>query len=393
MTLHSSPTSQESTSSETAQSDVILNEVERLQSAGSLNTSQKPRPKRSRFLAHRAAPGQQGLLDHLAPRRPDALHGIYLAGQAVSKNEILSGYLDRLTKTHATALVILVKAGTVYFQTEAPLANEIHSIDPQYELPVVVKAAKDRGLYTIARFVALNDGVLAARHPDAQIKGIRSQKPLNTDWVDGADPFTLDYNRELIADIAKSGIDEINFDYIRFPTSVSMEAIGLTGDEKADRIEAFLQMARQTIDEVNPAVKLGISTYAILGWNFPVNFEHLGQDIARFAPLVDVISPMAYPSTFSPDGAYVPRSFSGSRNYYLVWRTLKGYQDLLGGDPDHKLRPWIQGYGMKPEGVRQQIQAVYDAGVCGFTVWNANNNYNETLAAFRQMPEQPVECS
>lgn len=398
VSVHPAEPSSVSADSEPSASDAILTEAEHLAprqnefDAGQAAASPQRKVKRSRFLAHKAAPEQRGLLDALSPKRPDAFHGIYVAGRAVSNPDIFSKYIDSLTRAHATAIVILVKAGTVYFQTEAPLARQIRSIDPQYELPAVVKAAKDRGLYVIARFVALNDGVLAARHPDAQIKGFKSRRPLNTEWVDGAHPFTLSYNKELIADIARSGIDEINLDYIRSPTDVPMEAIGLTGREKADHIEAFLRMARQTIDTVNPDVKLGISTYAILGWNFPVNFEHLGQDIARFAPLVDVISPMAYPSTFSMEGGYVPQSFKGSRNYYLVYQTLRGYQKLLDGDPEGKLRPWLQGYSMKPEGVRQQIQAVYDAGVCGFTVWNANNNYQESFDAFKRMPERPIEC-
>ena len=40
-----------------------------------------------------------------------------------------------------------------------------------------------------------------------------------------------------------------------------------------------------------------------------------------------------------------------------------------------------------------EIRAVYDAGVCGFTVWNANNNYDPTFKAVEKMPERPAECS
>jgi hypothetical protein len=167
--------------------------------------------------------------------------------------------------------------------------------------------------------------------------------------------------------------------------------IGLTGEEKADRIEKFLRMARQVIDENGGRTKLGISTYAILGWNFPVNFEPLGQDIARFSPLVDVISPMAYPATFANGAYFNPLVDPRSRMYYLVYRTLTGYRDMLGADA-WKLRPWIQGYGITATNLRDEIDAVFDAGACGFTVWNAWNDYGLVYQAFPEI-RRPATCS
>lgn len=362
-------------------------------------------PRRPRFLAHK--------LDHLAPDRPEAKAGlptvasvqaglptvaaakagIYLGGRALSDPVQYERMIKRLHDAGGTALVILVKAGTVYFQTDAPIAQEIHSINPQYELPVVVAVAKKEGLYTIARFVALSDGVLARAKPETRIHTPKSGRALDIGWVDGAAPVTLAYNRELLEDIVTSGIDEVNLDYFRSPTDQDPSAIGLSGKEKADHLEVFLRMARATIDELNPNVKLGISTFAILGWNYPVNFEWLGQDVVRFAPLVDIISPMAYPSMFDPGAYYRPGRDPGSRNYFLVYRTLKGYQELLGPEQSKKLRPWIQGYAMLPAGIAQQIRGVYAAGVCGFTVWNANNNYDRTFEAMKNVQEKPAACT
>ncbi len=149
-------------------------------------------------------------------------------------------------------------------------------------------------------------------------------------------------------------------------------------------------MAREAIDSCNPSVKLGLSTFAILGWNYEANLETLGQDVVRFAPLVDIISPMAYPATFTSEGYYVPGRNPGSRMYYLVWRTLTGYQKLLGDDA-WKLRPWIQGYSVTVKNVQDQMQAVADAGLCGFQVWNAGNNYGNTYEAMKSW-HAPAVC-
>jgi hypothetical protein len=64
-----------------------------------------------------------------------------------------------------------------------------------------------------------------------------------------------------------------------------------------------------------------------------VNVEHLGQDVVRFAPLLDVISPMAYPASFAENEYYKPGVNPRSRMYYLVYRTLTGYRKLSSTTP------------------------------------------------------------
>jgi hypothetical protein len=198
---------------------------------------------------------------------------------------------------------------------------------------------------------------------------------------------------EVLCDLAKSGIDEVNFDYIRFSTE-NFVALGVfSAQQKADKVYSFVAKARETIDRCGASTKLGLSTYAILGWNYPVNLETLGQDFVRFAPLVDVISPMAYPATFSENGGYWnPAKHGSSRMYWLVKRTITGYQELLGDEQKGKIRPWIQGYGVTAQNVQDQIKAVYDTGNCGFQFWNAGNNYDVVYKGMAAMTP-PEHCA
>jgi hypothetical protein len=78
--------------------------------------------------------------------------------------------------------------------------------------------------------------------------------------------------------------------------------------------------------------------------------------------------------------------------YFLVYRTLTGYADFLGPEQSPKIRPWIQGYGVKSKDVIDEIKAVYDAGYCGFTVWNANNAYAPTFDAVQKDGIRPDRC-
>jgi hypothetical protein len=327
----------------------------------------------------------------ITERQPHNQIGIYLTSTSVGRESRFERALSNLDTSKANAFVFDVKGSRVYFDSNAPLAHELGLVKPTYDLPIVIQEAKNHGLYTIARFIVAKDPSLASRRPETQIQNIYTDKGIGSTWVNPGHETVITYNQEVLRDLIASGIDEINFDYIRYPTEYSLQAIGLSGEEKADRIEKFLRMAREMVEELGSDTKIGISTYAILGWNFPINFEPLGQDIVRFSPLVDVISPMAYPATFSVGGYYNPAKHPGSRMYYLVYRTLQGYKELLGED-SWKLRPWIQGYYVNAQNMSDQAHAVYDSGLCGFTVWSAQNTYQDLYKALGNM-EMPPSCT
>lgn len=322
--------------------------------------------------------------------RADNRTGVYLTGSSVARDEFLIETLDAIAKNPNPAIVVDVKGSFIYFQTDAPLANQHGLVKPLYELPELYRMTQDRGIYLIARYIAIKDDSLSRVLPETQVRNMETNAALGLGWVDPAHPTTLEYNRQIIEDVVPY-VDEINLDYIRYSTSLPAHFYGVNGDQKADRIEEFLKMTREVIDRVSPQTKFGISTYAILGWNFPVNLEPLGQHIPRFAKYVDVISPMAYPATFAEGAYYNPAKHPRSRMYYLVYRTLTGYNELVGETDQHKIRPWIQGYGVTTQNMRDQMDAVYDAGHCGFQVWSAGNNYGPTYAALDLTP-QPERC-
>ncbi len=317
--------------------------------------------------------------------------GPFLAQTSTGRDEFLTKIADRIAESEKTPGVIFdVKGPHVYFATTSPLAEKLNRIDISYDLPHVLSVLKERGIYTMARFIALKDPGLAGVAPETQIHNPKTGVSVGDVWVDGSNATTLGYNMEVLKDLVNSGIDEVNFDYIRFPTEYSLAQVGLTKEEKIEKVESFLKAARQVVDESGSKTKLGISTYAIIGWDYDINVQYLGQDVVRFAPLVDIISPMAYPDSFSREGYYDPTKNKGSRMYYLVYHTMMGYREELGSEA-WKLRPWIQGYFVDRQDVQDQINAVFDSGSCGFTVWNANNNYDPTFAALDSW-DAPQDC-
>lgn len=316
---------------------------------------------------------------------------VYLAPRNAGNIDNLNRVLDESIAVGANAIIFDVKGSRVYFDTTSPMAKELGLVVDSMNLDEVLAAAKAKGAYTMARFIAVKDDGLSNTRSDSLLVNPQTGRKMSPGWTDPANEVTLQYNREILCDLGKAGIDEVNLDYIRFSTAFFGELRVYSGDEKAERIEKFLRMAKETLHNCSGGhTKLGISTFAILGWSFKVNKETLGQDIIRFAPLVDVISPMAYPATFTSPEYYVPGKHPRSRMYWLVYRTLTGYKDLIGEDQFHKVRPWIQGYSITPADFKEQMDAVYDSGACGFTVWNASNNFTPVIKGMstQKIPEK-----
>lgn len=317
--------------------------------------------------------------------------GVYLTAGSVQNTNKLTSTMDRLLQEGGNALIFDVKGSRVFFHTDIPVANDLGLVVPNYELPNVLAMARGKGLYTMGRLIAIKDDGLSKARPDVMVKNPNTGQALSPGWVDPQNPTVLEYNSQVVCELAAAGIDEINLDYIRFSTAFVGDLRVFSGAQKADRVEHFVKMVRETIDRCGPKTRLGISTYAILGWNYEVNMETLGQDVKRFAPYVDVISPMAYPATFTSPEYYIAGKHPRSRPYWLVYRTLTGYRDFLGPEHAWKIRPWIQGYSFTAHEIREQMDAVYDMGACGFTVWNAGNNYEQTYQALGPW-ELPERC-
>lgn len=341
---------------------------------------------------HESAPVEPEPIDPPRFARSDNKQGIYLAASTVARTDAFNEKVDALIAAGGSTVIMDVKGGGVLFRSNAPAAQEIGLHRSLYDLPEIIRVLHEKNIYVMGRFVAIKDEAYTAKKPNTRLKDPRTGATLSPPWIDPANDEAIEYNMQVVCELAAAGIDEINLDYIRFSTAFVGALRVFSGEQKADRLEKFIRATRETIDRCGPNTKLGLSTFAILGWNFPANLETLGQDVVRFAPLVDIISPMAYPATFTSPEYYIPGRNAGTRMYSLVYRTLIGYAKLLGEEHQHKIRPWIQGYSVGSTDVLDEIRAVYDAGFCGYTVWNASNTYTQTFAAMKKDTFKPERC-
>lgn len=353
-------------------------------SSSSVETSFNP------FKHFHAAPPDEHTVS--TARRADNVQGIYFTSASVKRTDFFDTNVDDLLAAKGDMVIFDTKGGIVMWDSQAPMATELNLVKPMYNLKETIQKLHDKGIYAAARFVAAKDYGFTSARPDTLPKNPQTGASMGTEWIDPSNPDALEYNRQLIQELACAGIDEINLDYIRFSTANFGQLMVFSTDEKAAKVETFIKMAREAINSCPDShTRLGLSTYAILGWDYDVNVRTLGQDVKRFAPYVDIISPMAYQNSFGT--SYNSPSANMSREYYLVKHTLDGYKKMLDEvGYQGAIRPWIQGYYITPQNMKNEIQAVYDAGMCGFQVWNANNNYGPTFGGMANPPARPDRC-
>lgn len=320
---------------------------------------------------------------------PLSQRGIFLTAGSAGSERFRTRTLDHLERAGGNAVIVDAKGPYVHFSGGLlPIAESYDLVRPAYDIRDLVRSVRERGLEIIVRYIAIKDhGGLSARDPRVQLRHPETGAVLTPGWIDPENPTVLALNSEILCALAGSGVDEINLDYIRYDTGRARTISVLPVETRIRKMETFLRMARETIDRCGEGTRLGISTFAILGWDYEPNVPALGQDIVRFAPLVDVISPMAYGVNFSDD--YGVGLGPGERLGYLVQRTLEGYRDVLGETEARKLRPWLQGFGVTQRGVGWQIRGTFAGGACGFLVWNADNAYDPVYKALPLMAVPP----
>ncbi|MDX1608270.1 MAG: putative glycoside hydrolase, partial [Candidatus Spechtbacterales bacterium] len=220
--------------------------------------------------------------------------------------------------------------------------------------------------------------VLVGLQPDTAIIDARTGAPWadfkGVLWADATNRAAWKYNIEIAKKATNLGFNEINFDYIRFPTDGptlharydNLEEFG----SREDTIVEFLKFANEELGE-NTVISIDV-----FGMTFIDPQRVIGQNIAKLAPHVDILMPMPYPSHY-PDGF---RGFANPAEYpYEVMRYTmeRGFQKLEGHDVI--VRSWLQDFNLGafygPEKIQAQIRAVEEFGMEGWALWNASNRY------------------
>lgn len=324
--------------------------------------------------------------------------GLYINGNWASGKRFQS-HLEVIKNKNLNSFVIDAKndQGLVIYDTQLELPKTLKAYVPRYKMADVLKAAKERNLYVIARIVVFKDpklyrfdnnrlAIWDQRHNSPwglKIKEVNKETG-ETKWVQRefwVDPYSeevWDYNIALAQELQSLGVDEVQFDYIRFPTDGPVQHCYYrhkkSGMRNIDALESFLRKARESLTIPISTDLYGYNCYYKMG-------NWMGQGIEMFSHYVDVISPMYYPSHF-------PRSFEYNENY-LRWSYILYHEGTKRARSSVKdrvhIRSYIQAFRLPQEFwmeenqynqyVVEQVRGVKDAEGSGYTLWNNSNQY------------------
>ncbi len=386
------------------------------------------------------------IVAHTVPVPKDfEVRAVYLTGVMAGSDHGLR-IIRQWRQVGGNAVVFDIKDsdGSVNIPFEHPLLGEHHVYI--HDVPKFVHFLHQQNMHAIARIAIFRDEHLVVNHPDLAVQSRKSHTAWRENgklvWTDPSNPKVQDYDIALAKYVAQLGVDEVQFDYVRFPAegdqkdaefvfqgqqpevtaagdqhdscgdgrlarpakakqggtvpTAGTKAPGSNpkpcvaaprGPQRSDVIAAFLKKA---YGELHPTgVLLSLDVFGVMAWQRQVDLSHTGQDIVQMAKYCDVLSPMIYPSHFFgmdniPHPGDEPAHFIGESMDRFILIT-KGSGVVI--------RPWLQAFHWRtktysPEYIKIQVETARAKGGIGFLFWNAANDYSKPFIA---MPEMKSE--
>ncbi len=369
---------------------------------------------------------------------PDQVKAIYMTSCVVGTPSFRTKLVELILDTEINSVIIDIKdySGTISF---SPLSQEWKSAWQEAkcgarDMLQFIEMLHDNNIFVIGRITVFQDPFYAPKHP--QLAVLRSdQVTVWTDhkglsFVDVASKPYWDHIVQLSIDSYNIGFDELNFDYVRYPSDGDMSdtyypqsMAGEYGMDRQANLEAFFKYLNEELDiesrfdlvrheDTGRASSTPWTSADLFGMT-TTNYDDLsiGQVQDRAVPYFDFIAPMVYPSHY-------PNNFLGlgdpnDHPYEVVNYAMKTGVDRLAtsttpmqgfvhtpivttnasgtvtqtglySKPTHgpeKLRTWIQDFDYggyyDAADVRAQIQASYDAGVMSWMIWAPSNIYTK----------------
>ncbi len=360
---------------------------------------------------------------------PTPLKSIYMTSCVVGTTDFRDRVVKVVDDTEINALVIDIKdfSGTISFP---PLSSEwSYAWDKARcgtkDMKEFVATLHKKGIYVIGRITVFQDPLYSKDHPELAVAkasdGSVWEDRKGLSFIDvGSRPY-WDHVITLAIDSYNIGFDELNFDYVRYPSDGNMQDIAFPnsmkseyGKDKQANLEAFFKYLNEKLDDetlfsqykhenTGRASTTPYTSVDLFGMT-TTNFDDLsiGQVQERAVPYFDAVAPMVYPSHYPPNfiGLKDPNTdpykvvhyaMQGGVNRMVATSTpMQGFlHERIGTStpavyskpafsPD-KLRTWIQDFDYGGDydatDVHAQIQASSDAGVDSWMIWAPSNNY------------------
>ena len=339
---------------------------------------------------------------------PSSVKGIYMTSWTASSPKYRDGLVKLVEETELNSVVIDIKdySGKIVFPIEDnPTLKAYGSEEVRVkDLEDFIEGLHKKGIYVIGRIAVFQDAYFVKHRPDLAVKNKlgevwKDRKGIS--WVDAGSREYWDYIILLAKEARKIGFDEINFDYIRFPSDGNMQDISYpwsTTTPKSEVLKEFFQYLHSNLiiqGESLDSQRLKISADLFGMATTATDDMGIGQVLENALPYFDYISPMVYPSHYPPtfQGFKEPEAHPYEVVHFALEEGIKKANKLdlvmASSTPvventhyGAKIRPWLQDFGLRQDygslEVRAQIKATNDNGLTSWLLWSASNKYTNS---------------
>ncbi len=338
------------------------------------------------------------------PKKGDyEARGIYINRYSLACGK-MGRLLEELIFSGGNTVVLDGKdmAGRLSYPSQVVLANEIGAtVNPLIGNPArLFNYLHQRGLHVCVRLVLFYDPLLAIKKPELALSRIRLDdqqgEVAKTAWVNPSHSIVRKYNLDIARELAEMGVDEIQFDYVRFPTFPTV--VDGEGDQedsgviRHEVITEFVAEARTAL--ASYGIILSVDVFGIITWGRPEDIRMTGQRVEDLGEHCDVICPMIYPSHFHKPFRNIANP--GAEPFLMVSETIRRFASML-KDSKTTLRPWIQAFPYGIENfdehyILDQLRAVDSCNSRGWMLWSAGNAYDVAWKALSLLDSERLEA-
>lgn len=341
---------------------------------------------------------------------PEPVKALYVSSWVAATPKLFDQVIKLIDETEANAVVLDIKdaTGRISFLVDDPIIKDTGSPENRIkDIKPLLEKLHAKNIYIIGRISTFQDPYLAKVRPEWALKKLsdggvwKDRKGLA--FLDPANESVIEYMIALGKAAYDVGFDEINYDYIRYPSDGNVKDIDYqldSGETRTDNIAQFAERVNKELKQY-PGLMLSADLFGLT--TTEKTDMGIGQVFERMLPHFDFIAPMIYPSHYN-NGEYgiknpseqpyetIMKALAGAKKKVTEMATTTSYSASgtaitsvdteLAGDLYKKVRPWLQDFSIRgttydAAKVRAQIQATYDSGLTSWMMWDPSNKYTD----------------
>jgi hypothetical protein len=326
---------------------------------------------------------------------PENVRAVYMSAWVAGGTKFRDPIVKLIDDTELNAVVIDIKdsTGIISFHLPNPELKKYGAMENRIpNIRALTNMLHQKNIYVIGRISVFQDPYMTKHKPEWAITKLsdgmvwKDRKGLS--FLNPTNKEVHDYIVALSKDSYAEGFDEINYDYIRYPTDGNMKDINYNlkpGQTRSDNIANFFKYLS---GEMKKDTNIPMSA-DLFGLTTEVKDDMgIGQVWEKALPYFDYLAPMVYPSHYpAGTGGFAKPA---EHPYEIIDRALESAvaRTKAAGYDIKKVRPWLQDFNLgatyTKELIRAQMKATYDNGLDSWMLWDPANTYTASALEPKQ---------